>query len=113
MLMRGAVGQGGEHVGDAAGDGVAQPAHGGVVAVGPFVEHGVSAEVLGFELCVRGVGLGGAQAGVEPEHLEIGECGGALIVGDGAGTLELAQHGNDLGDQPALLAVGAQQQTYV
>ena len=62
---------------------------------------------------MRGFGLGGALSGLDPEDLEVGQRGAELLLGDGVGLLELAQDGQDLVAQPALLGVGAQQQADV
>ena len=66
-----------------------------------------------MQLGAGGVGLGGALAGLDPEHLEVGEGGAELFLGERVALLELAQDGHDLVAQPALLAVRAQQQADV
>ena len=64
---------------------VRRRAHGGVVAAGAFVEHAVGFAVGAVELGEGGVGLGGARARVDPEHLEVGERGADLVLGDRPG----------------------------
>lgn len=94
-------------------DGDAQATHGGVVATGALVEHGIPLTVGGSEHGAGGVGLGGAGAGVEPQNLEVGERGAELLLGNRGGRLELAQDGQNLVRQPVFLGVDAQQETDV
>jgi hypothetical protein len=94
-------------------DGDAHTADSGVVAPGLLVERLVVLEVVLAEIGVGGIGLACAAAGVEPQQLQIGEGRAELVLGYGARRFHLAQHGQQLGEQPALLAVGAQQQTDV
>ena len=110
MILRDHVGGDGEESGDVAGDGVAQSAHGSVVAARLAGEGSVSRGVDGLEICVRRVGLGGALGGLGPEDLQVGQRGVELLLGKGVTLFELAQDGQDFVAQPALLGVGAQQQ---
>ena len=61
----------------------------------------------------RALGVRGARAGVDPQHLEIGERGAELLRRDRSGALEVDEHGHDVRGQPHLLAVRAQQQSDV
>src|ERR1035438_8806866 len=88
--------------GDAVGDDAALAAHGRVVAVGLLVQQPVAVGVGGFERGVCRVGVGGAQLRVQPQDLQVGDGRALLVLGDGVGVLELAQHRDHLGHQPAL-----------
>ena len=62
----------------------------------------------------RGVGLGAALGGLDPEDLEVGERGAELLLGQRtSGRSSSRSTGTHLVAQPALLGVGAQQQADV
>jgi len=99
----------GHELGHVAGDGLAQVEQVTVVAAGLVVQARVGVGGAGLELGVGGVGLGRPLGGLDPEDLQVGERGAELFLGEEVTLLELAQHGQDLVAQPALLGVGAQQ----
>ena len=100
-------------VANAAVDGLAQATDGGVVAQGLLVENGAAVLLIGVELDEGGVGLGGATPRFKPDDFEVGHGGPGLVLSDAVGKLQLTQQGHDLGDQPALLGVDAQEQADV
>jgi hypothetical protein len=65
------------------------------------------------ELDVGRVGLAGSLGGLDPEDLEVGEGRTELFFGKGLTLLELAQDGQDLVTEPALLGVRAQEEAYI
>jgi hypothetical protein len=103
----------GEELGDVAGDGVAKRADSRVVAARLAGQGSFSGGVDGLEIGVRGFGLGGALGGLDPEDLQVGQRGAELLLGEGITLLELAQQGDHLVTQPALLGVGPQEQADV
>ena len=70
---------------DAAPERLAQAPHGGVVAARLLIQQAVALGVGGAQRGAGGVGLGGPRAGVEPQHLEVGEGGAELLGGTSPG----------------------------
>ncbi len=114
MLPGGDVAGRGEQHGDVARESIAERPYGGVVTASDAGQRAVLDGVLaGLELSMGRVGLRGAHGGLDREDLEVGERRTELLLGNGAGLLQLAQDGAYLEDQPALLSVGTQEQADV